>query len=163
QVEQQVPQREAVLAARHRDEDALAGLDHPVAADGLRRLLATMRDEVLGAEVGVVPGQVDHGRAPADATLHHAPPESTGRTSTVSVSARSSSPGTSVPSRMTSTDSRLSSRRVTRVWTRIGPAISISRRGLRSSTFTGAIVSPAPHEPLSLLGVAHGDEANRDV
>src|SRR5437588_204526 len=40
----------------------------------------------------------------------------------MSVSARSSSPGTRVPSRMTSTDSRLSSRRATNAWARSGLA-----------------------------------------
>src|SRR5262245_5158749 len=54
---------------------------------------------------------------------------------------------------MTMTDSRFISKRLSSAITLMGPAISTSRRGLRSSTFTGARLRPrsqvADHDRLA--------------
>src|SRR5690606_12316466 len=126
QLDEQVPQGEAVLAARHRHEDAVVGSEHAVLGDRLGDLVTAEPQEVLAAEVGVVAAQVDDGLAPADGALHEAPPEITGRISTVSSSDSTASPATRVSPRTTSTDSRLRSSWRRSLVTEIGPATSSS-------------------------------------
>ncbi len=63
----------------------------------------------------------------------------TGRTSTVAASATEVSPVTRVPSTMTRTDSRLTSKRSSSADTAMGPGRSTSRLGLRSRTFTAQL------------------------
>src|SRR5262249_11724508 len=99
-------------------------------------LVAAVPQEAGLAKSGVVPADLHHRRLAAGPALHRAPPEITGRTSTVEPSTRTASPVTRVPSTMTSTDSRLRSNRSSRVCTPSGPATSSSRRGLRNTTFT---------------------------
>src|SRR5215211_379412 len=134
--EEEVPQRERVLPARHGHDDALAGANHVVVLDGPADLLAAVLQEVVAAEGGVVPADVEHRRAPAHTALHAAPPEVTGRISTTSVSDSRASRVTSVSPWMTSTDSGLTSSCSSSAETVSGPGISTSRRGLRSTTFT---------------------------
>src|SRR6266536_3539062 len=136
EVDEEVPQRERVLPARHGHDDALAGTDHVVILDGAADLLGAVLHEVVTAERGVVPADIEHRRRPADAALHVAPPEVTGRISTTSVSDSRASRVTSVSPWMTSTDSGLTSSRSSSAETVSGPGISTSRRGLRSTTFT---------------------------
>ena len=106
EVDQQVPHREAVLASGDRDQEPVLSSEHLEMVDRLGDLSSTQLQEVLGTEVGVVTRQVDDRRAATGATLrshrhHHAPPEITGRISTVSLSSSSASPGTSVPLQIT--------------------------------------------------------------
>src|SRR5207237_5483315 len=136
EVAQDVPQGQRVLAPGHGNEDAVARLDHPVVLDRSPNLLAAVMEEASTTEAGVVAADVDHRRGAAPAALHAAPPETTGRISTSSSSCSCSSPVTSVSPRMTSTDSRLISSRSRRAWTRMGPSMSSSLRGLRRTTFT---------------------------
>src|SRR4029453_13370015 len=85
-VDQHVPQRQRVLAARDGDQHLLVAFEHPVAPNRLPDLIAEELHEVGGAEGGVVPSQLEDGPVPALATLHRAPPDITGRSSIVSVS-----------------------------------------------------------------------------
>ena len=73
QVDQYVPKGEAVLAARHRHQHTLAGLEHVEATNGPLHLVAAQPQEVLPAEVGVVAPDVDHRRPAADPALHRSP------------------------------------------------------------------------------------------
>ena len=86
ELEEDVPHRERVLAAGHGDERPLVGLQHVEVLDGPGHLVAAQPQEVLGAEVGVVAPDVDDRRLLAHGALHAAPPEMTGRISTVSAS-----------------------------------------------------------------------------
>ena len=98
------------------------------------------------AEVGVVPPHVDDRRPLAHGALHAAPPEMTGRISTMSASSSSASPGTSVsPGSRAPTRGSGRGGRGARA-PASGPSTSSSRRGLRSSTCT------AP-QPWRLRGV----------
>src|SRR5690606_15028834 len=90
-------------------EDAFPRCEHLELFDGLGHLVAAQLQEVVDAEVCVVTTDVDDSRLTTDATLHREPPEITGRISTSSSSSRRASPGTRVPPRITSTDSRLRS------------------------------------------------------
>src|SRR4029078_13449292 len=110
-----------VLAAGHCHEGTLVAAEHRVVVDGLLGLVPAQAEEVLGAEVGVVAPDVDDGRLAAHPALHVAPPEMTGRISTTSAPPSTASPGMRVPSLMTSTGSRLSSRRLRSAATLIGP------------------------------------------
>ncbi len=107
EIEEQVPQGQGVLAPGHGHQDPLAGRDHVVLVDGPFDLLAAVVEETVGAEAGVVPAHLDDGGLAADPALHVAPPEMTGRTSTVEPSGTVASPVTKVPSTMTRTASRL--------------------------------------------------------
>src|SRR5438128_499193 len=53
------PQRQRVLASRHRHQHGLLGREHPVLADRLADLIAEELDEVRLAEGGVVPPELD--------------------------------------------------------------------------------------------------------
>ena len=99
-------------------------------------LLAHVVQEALAAERRVVPAHVDDRWGLAAAALHRvAPPEITGRISTVSASASSASRVTRVSPQITSTDSGLISSRPRRAPTVVGPLSSSSRRGFRRTTF----------------------------
>ena len=102
---QELPEAERVLAARHRDEDALARCDHVEVLDRAADLLTAVAEEAVGAEARVVPADVDHRGLAAAPALHAAPPETTGRISTTSSSRSRSSWVASVSLRITSTDS----------------------------------------------------------
>jgi hypothetical protein len=65
EVEQHVPEGEAVLAARDGDEHAVVGREHVELVDGPLDLLGAITGEALRAERGVVPAQFDHRRLPA--------------------------------------------------------------------------------------------------
>src|SRR5882757_8095405 len=91
---------------------------------------------MVAAVVRVLSPHVDHCGTTTHTALHAAPPEITGRISMVCASSSMASPGTSSSPWITNTDSRLRSRRLSNAITLIGPATSISRRGLRSRTFT---------------------------
>ena len=60
---EQVPERERVLAARHRDQHPLAGLDHLEVVDRPPHLLPAVVQEAVAAERGVVAADVDDRRA----------------------------------------------------------------------------------------------------
>src|SRR5690606_26185548 len=124
-----------VLASGDGDQDPLVGADHGVVLDRLGHLVAAEAEEVLGAEVGVVPADVDDRGLAADGALHAAPPEITGLISITSSSARTPSPGARGSARVTKAHSRFSSGCVRRALTGVGPATSSSRRGLRRMTF----------------------------
>src|SRR5690606_959457 len=158
--DEQVPDGERVLPARHGDEDPFARGDHVELVDGLLHLVAAEPQEVLGAEVRVRASDVDDRPVTAHAALHRgatsagvgsgptAPPEMTGRISIRSSSSSLVSPGTISPLRMTSTDSRFSSSRSSRTETSIGPSTVTSRRGLRRCTITSPMMddrSPPRH------------------
>ena len=68
-LDQHVPHGERILAAADRDEDPIGRLQHVEVVDRLGHLAATQLLEVLGAEVGVVPGQVDDRRPLAHLAL----------------------------------------------------------------------------------------------
>ena len=67
---QEVPERQRVLPAGDRDQDALARLEHPVRVDRPPHLLLAVVQEVVAAERGVVAADVDHRRSLAHAALH---------------------------------------------------------------------------------------------
>jgi hypothetical protein len=85
-VDEDVPERERVLAAGHGDQHALLAREHAVAPDRLAHLVPEELDEVVGTERGVVPAQLDGGRAAAFPALHVRPPDITGRSSMLSSS-----------------------------------------------------------------------------
>src|SRR6266478_41540 len=58
-LDQHLPQRQRVLASRHRHQHGLLGREHPVLADRLADLIAEELDEVRLAEGGVVPPELD--------------------------------------------------------------------------------------------------------
>ncbi len=92
ELDQDVPHGQAVLAARHCHQHLVVGREHLEMLDRLDHLAPAQLQEVLGAEVGVVSGQVDDRRSAAGAALrtggdHQTPPEITGRISTVSSAA----------------------------------------------------------------------------
>ena len=74
ELEQDVPDRERVLAAAHRHEHALARLEHPEVLDRLLDLAPAQLEQVVAAEVGVVARQVDDRRLAAHAALTHCSP-----------------------------------------------------------------------------------------
>ena len=84
ELEEQMPERERILAAGDRDEHALAGREHVVLGNRLAHLLAAMVEEALLAERRVVAAHVDDRRLPATTTLHAAPPDTTARSELVS-------------------------------------------------------------------------------
>src|SRR5262249_41743957 len=138
-VDQHVPQRERVLAARDGDQHGLVSREHPVLADRLADLIAEELEEVRRAERRVVAPEPEHGRLSALAALHRTrplPPDITGRSSIVSPSRTTWSAVTRSSPQITSTVSGMmsSSRRMS--FTRRLPATSTSRRGLRRMTFT---------------------------
>src|SRR5262249_11344148 len=93
--------------------------EHPPPADGLQDLVPEKREEVVGAERGVVAAQLQHRAAAALPALHARPPEITRRSSTTSSSRTTSSivsrsrPGTTgtVPGRSPSPASTSFTRR----------------------------------------------------
>src|SRR5207237_3227822 len=107
EVEQQVPQGEGVLAARHRHQHAVPRLDHAEVVDGPLHLLPAVAQEAVLAEGGVVTAQLYDGRPTTAPALHAAPPDVTFRTSTTSQSSSSTSWVTRVSPLITSTDSPL--------------------------------------------------------
>src|SRR5206468_2886398 len=58
-LDQHLPQRQRVLASRHRHQHGLLGREHPVRADRLADLSPEDLDEVRLAEGGVVPPELD--------------------------------------------------------------------------------------------------------
>src|SRR3954466_7735573 len=71
EVEQDVPQRQRVLAAGDGDQHLLVAAEHPVLVDRPAGLLAAVAQEALGAERRVVASYVDDGgRAAALAPGH---------------------------------------------------------------------------------------------
>ena len=74
ELDEQVPDRQRVLAAADGDEHPLARHEHVVVGDRLLDLAAAQLLQVLAAEVGVVAGQVDDRRPPAHAAFAHIPP-----------------------------------------------------------------------------------------
>ena len=85
-VEQDVPERERVLAAGHGHEHVLILVEHAVLPDRLTDLVPEEVEEVRGAERGIVAAQLEHRRPTALPALHRAPPDMTGRSSIVSPS-----------------------------------------------------------------------------
>src|SRR6266480_2775170 len=83
-VDQDVPERERVLAARDRDEHVLVAREHAVLPDGLADLVPEEVDEVRRTEGGVVAPQLEDRGLTALPALHTAPPLMTGRSSIVS-------------------------------------------------------------------------------
>src|SRR5262249_29181120 len=73
-LDQDVPECQRVLAARHRDQYRFVAREHPVLADRLAHLVAEELEEVGRAERGVVSPQLDHGAGAALATLHGTSP-----------------------------------------------------------------------------------------
>src|SRR5213078_2711398 len=137
-VDQDVPERERVFAAGDGHEHVLVLVEHAVLPDRLTDLVPEEVEKVRGAERGVVAAQLEHGRPPALAALHCAPPLITGRSSIVSPSRTTWSAVISSSPRITRTVSgrMFSSRRTS--FTRRPPSISTSRRGFRKMTFTGS-------------------------
>src|SRR5206468_1732035 len=129
---------ERVLASGHRHEHGLVGREHLVLADGLRDLLAKELLEIGGAEGGVVAGQLDDCARSALAALHlrSLPPDITGRTSSSSPSPTTSSAVRRSLPRITSTVPGRMSSSLRTSFTRLRPANSTSRLGLRSFIFT---------------------------
>src|SRR5580765_1360675 len=143
-VDQDVPERERVLAAGDGDQYRFVAREHPVLADRLADLVAEELEEVRRAERGVVAAQLEDGGLPALATLHREPalpPDITGRSSIVSPSRTTWSAVTRSSPQITSTVSGMisSSRRMS--FTRRLPTTSTSRRGFRRMTFTGPAVT----------------------
>src|SRR3954454_23032658 len=142
EVEQDVPQRQRVLATGDSDEDPLAVTHHRVRVDSATHLFVTVMHEAVTAERCAMARDVDDGRPTAGFALHCRPPLScapplmTGRISMSSSSASGTSPVTRLSSRMTSTDSRFRPSSLTRSATRSGPGISTSRLGLWRCTCT---------------------------
>ena len=115
-------------------------LQHVEVVDRLRHLAATQLLQMLGAEVGVVPGQIDDRRRLAHLALaadggHAAPPEITGRTSidVVLVEAGVAGHERAVADHEVGFPRSGRDRRAERLTER-APCTSISRRGLRSRT-----------------------------
>src|SRR5205814_6230694 len=77
EVGEHVPQREAVLAARDRDQDPLAGDEHTLCVDRALHLPAEEEQVAGPAEGGVVRAELDLGPRTAPPALHQAPPEMT--------------------------------------------------------------------------------------
>src|SRR4029453_13045559 len=93
QIEQDVPQCQAVLAAGDRDQHALLGRAHALCRDRPLDLPAEKDEVTRPAKAGVVRPQVDLGLRATAGARHVPPPEMTARTST------SSSSSTISPSR----------------------------------------------------------------
>src|SRR3954451_21263808 len=162
EVEQDVPQRQRVLAAGDRDEHALPVPHHRVRVDGATHLFVTVMDEAVAAERCAMARDVDDGRPTAGFALHCRPPLScapplmTGRISMTSSSASVTSPVTRLSPRMTSTDSRFRPSSLTRSATRSGPGISTSRLGLWRCTCTRTgYVRRVVDESVLTLGQVH--------
>src|SRR5512141_1462605 len=88
-VHQDVPEDQAVLAARHADEDTVLRGEEPELADPLRHLASEKDEEAVGAEGGVMARQVDRGLGPPATLAFHRwvqPPETTEMTSIVAPS-----------------------------------------------------------------------------
>src|SRR5690606_21636426 len=108
QVEQHLPEDQAVLAAGNSHQDAVVGAEHAELLDGPPDLPLEELDEVLAAEGGVVAAQVDDGLAPAlDAPHRPDPPEMAGRISTSTSPSTTSSGVSRVSPQMTMTVSGL--------------------------------------------------------
>src|SRR5581483_11037261 len=90
ELREHVPEREAVLPARDRNEDALAGREHPLRRDGAFDLSAEEKQKTRPAEGRVVRPELHLGARPAARALHAAPPEMTARISTSSDSSTTS-------------------------------------------------------------------------
>src|SRR4029453_6768956 len=73
ELEQDVPQRERVLAARDRDQDPVRGLEHVVRLDRALDLLAYVAQEAFGTERRVVTTDLDDGWRLAPPALHPGP------------------------------------------------------------------------------------------
>src|SRR5229473_1896962 len=102
-VDEDVPQRQRVLAARHGHQHTLVAREHAVLADRLAHLVAEELQVVVDAKGGVVAPQLDGGAVAALAALHARPPDITGRSSMTSSSRSSWSAVTRSSPRMTST------------------------------------------------------------
>src|SRR5207244_5174769 len=89
-VEQDVPERERVLAAGDRHEDVLVFLEHAVLPDGLTDLIPEEVEKVRSADGGIVAAQLEHRRPTALPALHRAPPDLTGLSSLVTDPRRTS-------------------------------------------------------------------------
>ena len=103
ELDQGVPEGEAVFPAGDRDEDALVLLEHVLALDRPLHAALEEEDEARLAEGGVVTPQLDDRLLPAALALHAIPPEITARSSISSVSATNSSSVNSSSPRMTMT------------------------------------------------------------
>ena len=138
--DENVPNCQRVLAAGDSYQDPFALREHGELLDGLRCLVSAEPQEVLLAEVRVMPADVDHGRAATYPALHTSfpplPPLITDRISTRVEPASILSPGTSSPSSITRCDSRFNPSLCNRTPTSTGPSTSTSRVGLRSMTIT---------------------------
>ncbi len=87
EVEQDVPQRERVLAAGDGDQDPVLRREHVVSL--IARFTCSWNvEEAILAVRRVVPPHLDHRGSAASVALHAAPPEMTGRTSISSASSR---------------------------------------------------------------------------
>src|SRR5437016_1192344 len=144
-LEEDVPERQRILAAGDGHQHALLSTEHAVLADGRGHLPAEEGEEVRRAEGGVVPPELHrrpvaapgalHGLLPAGATPPEPPPDITGRSSIVSASSSIASVVSNSSCRMMSTvPGTIWSSRSTS-FTRRGPGSSTSRRGFRSTTF----------------------------
>src|SRR5262249_34898026 len=90
EVDEDVPEREAVFASRDGDQQPLLFAEHPLAGDGTLDLAAEDEQEARPAEGRVVRTELHlRGRATARA-LHDPPPEMTARISTSSASSSTS-------------------------------------------------------------------------
>ena len=175
EIDEEVPQRQRVLAAADRHQHAVARLEHVEVVDRLDHLPPAQLVQVLDAEVGVVARQVDDRRLTAHPalrcctcrdraddslarTVSSTPPLMTGRTSTASASSSRVSPGTSVPLRITRWASRSSPSRRSRSPTMIGPATSTVRVGLRRATFTRFLRGPSDRTRTDWPGVKRSTE-----
>src|SRR5439155_8438436 len=90
QLGEHVPEREAVLPARDRNQEALRGREHALAGDRALDLAAEVEEVARPAEGRVVGAELDLGLRPAARALHVAPPEMTARISTSSASSTTS-------------------------------------------------------------------------
>ena len=71
ELEEEIPHGERVLAPAHRHEDAVVRANHVEVGDRLLHLPAAQLLQVLGAEVGIVAGQIDHRRPATHPALAH--------------------------------------------------------------------------------------------
>src|SRR5262249_50397053 len=100
--DQHVPQRQAVLAARHRDQHRFVGIEHALLGDGPLDLALEVEDEAGTTEAGVVLAQLDlGGRFAAGGLYRSAPPGVAERTSITSSASSMLPSGTSSSPRIT--------------------------------------------------------------
>src|SRR5207244_2788978 len=127
EVDEHVPQREAVLAPRDRDQDALAEHEHVLRGDRSLHLTAEVEEVAGPAEGRVVRPELDLGAFAAPFAFHAAPPEMTARISTSSPSSTTSASVRRRSPRITMAVPGRIPRSVRSAPTRRGPRISTVR------------------------------------